>query len=139
MRPNREILEKLLAVIHSRRDYSVQAAAEAVANSGKRPVVYSESDLWQMVDGFVAVIAESINEQPPTMRSMFLETVIPGMVAAGDRYQAIMHTMANWAILVAADIKEYLPADSRSVALSWFSNFISEWQVAVTEASLMGK
>lgn len=116
-------------IFQSKRDRWVQAAMLAMTQNvqaipeAQAPV--NETDLNQMVDGFLSLLVEALEERPPETMNFYLETVIPGLVAMGGAFHGIVHTVVGWMTYVVVEVVAVLPAEHKEEATAWLSRFFA--------------
>jgi hypothetical protein len=114
--------------LRSRKDRHVAFAAAAVAsNPGQGQGAFSDAELGQMVDGFVAVIAEGLEGKSRETREFFMETVIPGLIASGSPAPTIIHTVMGWTVRLIADLQAGYEGPDRAEVVDWLAGFFGAY------------
>jgi ABC-type amino acid transport system permease subunit len=112
--------------LNSRGERYVEFASAAVAaNPAQGSGAFTSRDLAQMVDGFLAVMNESLVGTRRDTRTFYLETVIPGLVAAGSSMPAVVHTVVGWTVYVIADFSAHHSGPVATAAIVWLSQFFA--------------
>lgn len=124
---------KLLELLRARREVYIHALGAAIKNSQKAIPVpgrpeYGYDALAQIMDGYLAMIAEALEERdPPEIATMYFESVIPNIVAAGERVDSMVHVSVGVMILMADDIGRHVDPEIREPAVDWLSQFFATW------------
>jgi len=124
---------KLLELLHARREVYINALGAAIKNSQEAiPVAgrpqYGYDALAQIMDGYLVMIAEALEERdPPEIATTYFESIIPNIVAAGERVDSMVHVSVGVMILMADDIGRHVDTEIREPAIDWLSKFFAMW------------
>ncbi|MDI1443205.1 hypothetical protein [Polyangium sp. 6x1] len=122
----------LLALLQSRREIYIEALGTAIKNSQEIiPVARPEYDhdaLSQIIEGYMAMITEALEgRDPPEIATMYFETIIPSLVAAGERVDSMVHVTVGMMVLMADDVGRHVNPDIRATTMDWLSKFFATW------------
>lgn len=85
---------------------------------------YTDNDLAQMIRGARAMMAEELHGEPTGLREDYFETVVPAIIAQGERVSAMAATDLSMAIRIAVAVLPVLSPHHRVPA----TEFFVEWQ-----------
>jgi hypothetical protein len=125
----------LFAVLKENREATMRAARECLPMSvaaGLSQPVYGEEDMMQMHDGFLALVQEALEERPPETRTLYLDVVLPSLLASGNSVEALAFTAIAWSILLTDIVGPKLPAEAHDECVKWISSFFAKLVVDIS-------
>ncbi|MDI3284909.1 hypothetical protein [Polyangium sp. 15x6] len=122
----------LLALLQSRREIYIKSLATAIKNSREiLPVTqpdYDHDALAQIIDGYIAMITEALEDRdPPVIATVYFESIIPSLVAAGERVDTMVHVTVGMMVFIADDVGRHVDPEIRDAAMDWLSRFFATW------------
>ena len=123
------VRQKLAAHLRTRRDAYVKLAFDEVRPSADPNVPgLTLRDVEQMIDGFIALVVEGLVGESREVRELYLDTVIPGLVAGGHTTTArLAADVAQFGISVSLDAVGALPESDRAEGGRWIAKFFHEY------------
>jgi hypothetical protein len=125
--------------LHSIREKLVDHAVTAVSFNPDehRRNDFLRSDLEQMVEGFFTALQEFFTGGPGPFWKMYIETVIPGILAGGGEMPNILHTIVVFDLLVVSEFDRALEKDPlRDQARLELARFFAAWLSAISRATI---
>jgi hypothetical protein len=127
--------KEFLAVIEARRPALIECARIArEATPGMTE--YTPADLEQMVAGFVALVSEAALGTGSETFDFFMDTVVPGMLAAGDSLPTMMHGGTAYSNLFIAEVSRHIAAEHYDEISRWMGIFIARYIVGIMNKGL---
>lgn len=132
--------ERLLAVLRARRDEYVGMIEAFVAEGqGPQAEMYGPAEAGQMIDGLLALLAEALEGTGTEVRSFFVQTAIPSMVAHDTDPTEIIAGSVRHCVLMVTDAVRHMAAEDRDAATQWlakfFGGYVADIAIAATRST----
>ena len=99
-------------------------------------VALDDHDLEQLMNGFESLLLEALEERGTEARDLFIETTVPGVIAAGLRTpDQLAGGTAAWGVLLSTALLSRLPDDQRQPAAVWLAGFFGDYAEAAARAA----
>jgi hypothetical protein len=134
-----QYLTLTINTLHNIRERLVDHAVTAVSLNPdeKRRSAFLRSDLEQMVEGFFTALQEFSEGGPGPFWKMYIETVIPGILAGGSEMPNILNTMVVFDVLAASELDRALEGNPlRDQVLQEFARFCAAWLSAISSVTI---
>lgn len=124
----RSLNERILAVLRARRDEYVRMVEALVAEGqGPRAEAFGPAEAGQMIDGLLSLLAEALEGEGSEVRSFYLQTLIPSIVAQGSGLAEIMAGSVRHSMLLVCDAVRHVRDADREAATQWFAKFFGDY------------
>ena len=124
----------LLETFALRRSALVDALSHIIHNNPyQEPGVFYRSDMEQMLDGAVVLLKEALLGADVTVRTRFLEHILPGMMLGGAPADGLMHMSYAWSAFLTTEIDRHIGADYRDATRTWLTDFLGGWLTAMAK------
>jgi hypothetical protein len=135
------MLQHLTLTINTLRNLRESLVDHAVTAVALQPKPsrneFLRSDLEQMVEGTFTALEEFFEEGPGPFWKMYMETVIPGILANGDEMPNILRTMVVFDMLAASTLDRALEGNpAREQARQEFARFCAAWLSAASGVTI---
>ncbi len=97
---------------------------------------YSDEEVRQMNAGFTALFIEAIESKRNDVRSMIIDTMIPGLVAKGETSEGIAWWTGAFMVAITHEMLTGLPAELHEAATDWLCTFSGEYLRDVVRAAI---
>jgi hypothetical protein len=128
--------ERLLTVLRARRDEYVRLIEVLVAEGqGPQAELYGPAEASQLIDGLLALLAEALEGTGTEVRSFFVQTAIPSMVAHDSGPAEIIAGSVRHCVLMVTDAVRHLPEEDRAAATQWLAKFFGGYVADIAIAA----
>jgi len=125
---------RIVSILDERREQYVRFIERLIAKAPPHEVRDHTPDAGrQMSDGHVTVVVEALEERGDEMRTTYMETLIPSVVAAGVSLRGVVGGSVEFSQLIAADVVSRLPEEDRTAATEWFADFYAGFVTQVAD------
>ncbi len=133
-----ELKSHLLPILRERRDELASQLIEQMHATPAAPgaVTISDDDVRQMIYGFVSMIVEALETDSSETRTFYLETVIPGLKAAGTPLALFVGGSTAFLVRFACALAGALAPEHRAAGVEWIAQFFGDYLGDVTKAWL---
>jgi hypothetical protein len=117
---------EFLEVFKGRKVPVAEVVLRGIQQNPDLPVKeYSVDDLVQMTDGFIAMMAESLEGRSTEIRDTYVNSVIPGILAQGQPLASFVGQITMNCVLIYNELIPYVSSEHREKA-GWF---LINWMV----------
>ena len=95
----------------------------------ERPLhrTYSPEEIRQMSGGFAALLDEAVQQRGTEVRTLYFETLLPGLVAQGFTLSAIIEWNATYMSILSCEALLALAPEHRGAATLWLARFTGRY------------
>jgi hypothetical protein len=130
---------ELVELLRAHREAYIEITRIATtSNPGRLQAELTDQDRKQIVDGFLAVLTEALEDRGSDTRNFFLSTVIPGLVNSGEDISMIIQQTVSWSLHVTADVGRCLSDENRQEGVAWIAQFLATYTGDVARAGKLG-
>lgn len=136
-RDTRSIMEPWAREMLDVWEAKIPEIAEATAAENRGLVGgYTAEDFAQMIRGARAMMAEELEGQPTGLREEYFDTVVPGVVAQGEKVTAMAASDISMAIRIAIAVLPTLSPQNKAAATEFFVEWQAKLLVQLIEVAL---
>lgn len=126
---------ELLALLERERG-AIFALAERVVAQSRLAGSLTSSDLEQLLHGFERLLVEALEQRGREVRSIFIETAVPAVVAQGQTPPELASAATAFGVMLSTHLVLQLPEDQRAAGLLWFADFFGDYVGDLVAAAL---
>lgn len=135
----RPFARELLNAIEQRRAELIQTLGFTHSNPEPGARVYEHADIEQMVNGFLALLVEALEERPPEVRTFFLQTAMPALRDSGTTLHTMMRGSVQALMIMSITLTQHVSPEVRDEARGWLSSFTGAYVAEMADLWLVRK
>ena len=126
---------RIATLLQERREHYIQVCEHLIAMAPPETVRDHTADAArQMTDGLLHLHIEALEERGRDVRSMYIDTLIPPLIANGATMRGIVGGAVHLCFIISTDVTRHLPPESQDAANEWFASFYANYITELASA-----